>query len=53
MPEPHDRNGQTIHINADKARGAEIILTKSRNRAIFIAGLAGFMLLGLMLYFLA
>lgn len=47
MPTPPNRNDDPIHYDADKARGAEIILTKRRNRAIFIAGLVGFALLAL------
>ncbi|MDP4575660.1 hypothetical protein Q9K02_10970 [Qipengyuania sp. G39] len=47
MPTPPDRNDEPIHHDADKARGAEIILTKRRSRAIFIAGLVGFVLLAL------
>ena len=47
MPTPQDRNDKPIHYDADKARGAEIILTKRRNRAIFIAGLVGFTLIAL------
>ncbi|WP_435201615.1 hypothetical protein [Qipengyuania sp. 902] len=47
MPIPEDRNDEPIHHDADKARGAEIILTKRRNRTIFIAGLVGFVLLAL------
>lgn len=47
MPTPQDRDDEPIHYDADKARGAEIVLTKRRNRAIFIAGLVGFVLLAL------
>lgn len=45
MPTPRDQKDEPIHYDADKARGAEIILTKHRNRAIFIAGLVGFVLI--------
>jgi hypothetical protein len=48
MPTSRDRNDKPIHYDADKARGAQIILTKRRNRAIFIAGLVGFVLLALL-----
>jgi len=44
MSEP-ERDGKEIHIDAQDARGAEIILRKRRNRLIFIAGLAGFVVL--------
>ena len=47
MPTPQDRSDEPIHYDADKARGAEIILTKRRNRAIFIAALVGFVLIAL------
>jgi len=47
MTRPDRSPEQPIRIDADKARGAEIILTKRRNRAIFIAGLVGFVLLAL------
>jgi len=47
MPTPSDRKNEPIHYDADKARGAEIILTRRRNRAIFIAGLVGFVVLAL------
>lgn len=53
MPTSHDRNDGPIHIDAEKARGAEIILTKRRNRVIFIAGLVGFVLVALVVYGLA
>ncbi|MXO85622.1 peptide ABC transporter permease [Altererythrobacter aurantiacus] len=45
MTTPPERNDEPIHYDADKARGAEIILTKRRNRMIFIAGLVGFVVL--------
>ena len=48
MPTPLHRKDEPIHYDADKARGAQIILTKRRNRAIFIAGLVGFVLLALL-----
>ena len=47
MTQPDRPPEQPIRIDADKARGAEIVLTKKRNRAIFIAGLVGFVLLAL------
>jgi hypothetical protein len=49
MPTPSHRKDEHIHYNADRARGAEIILTKRRNRVIFIAGLVGFVVLALIL----
>ena len=49
MADPQQRPDEPIHIDADKARGAEIILTRRRNRVIFIAGLVGFVLLALVL----
>ncbi len=53
MPTQQDRNDEPIHIDAEKARGAEIILTKRRKRVIFIAGLVGFVLLALVFGLLA
>jgi hypothetical protein len=47
MPTPTDRKDEPIHYDADKARGAEIILTKRRNRVIFMGGLVGFVVLAL------
>lgn len=47
MAEPENTPDEPIRIDADKARGAEIILKKRRNRVIFIAGLVGFVLLAL------
>lgn len=49
MADPQQRPDEPIHFDADKARGAEIILTRRRNRVIFIAGLVGFVLLALVL----
>jgi hypothetical protein len=49
MADPQQRPDEPIHIDADKARGGEIILTRRRNRVIFIAGLVGFVLLALVL----
>ncbi len=45
MTQPERKPDEPIRINADKARGADIVLTKRRNRVIFIAGLVGFVLL--------
>lgn len=49
MADPDDRTTsqreEPIRIDAQDARGAEIILKKRRNRLIFIAGLVGFVLL--------
>ena len=53
MQTPSDRKNEPIQYDADKARGAEIILTKRRNRVIFIAGLVGFVVLALMLNWFA
>ena len=53
MPISSDRKDEPIHYDADKARGAEIILTKLRNRVIFIAGLVGFVVLALILNWFA
>ncbi len=53
MPTPENRPEEPIRVDADRARGAEIILTKRRNRAIFIAGLVGLVLLGVVASFLA
>ena len=53
MPISSDRKDERIHYDADKARGAEIILTGRRNRAIFIAGLVGFVVLALILNWFA
>ncbi|MBM0170394.1 peptide ABC transporter permease [Altererythrobacter sp. C41] len=43
MSEPE--RDEAIHIEAQDARGAEIVLRKRRNRLIFIAGLAAFVVL--------
>lgn len=51
--EQSDRKNEPLHYDADKARGAEIILTKRRNRVIFIAGLVGFVVLALVLNWFA
>ena len=53
MPTPSNRKDEPIHYDADKARGAEIILTKRRNRVMFIAGLVGFVVLALILNWFA
>ena len=49
MADPEDgttgQREEPIRIEAQDARGAEIILKKRRNRMIFIAGLVGFVLL--------
>jgi hypothetical protein len=47
MTRPDRKPDEPIRIDADKARGADIILTKRRVRAIFISGLVGFVLLAL------
>jgi len=47
MPTPSNRKDEPIHYDADRARGAEIILTKRRNRVIFMGGLVGFVVLAL------
>ena len=49
MPKPPEPDKQPIRHDADEARGAEIILTKRRNKVIFIAGLIGFVLLALII----
>ena len=46
--EPHD---QPIHLTAQQARGGEIALTTRRRRAIFIVGLAGIVILAVLLSF--
>lgn len=46
MSEPE--RDEAIHIDARDARGAEIVLRKRRNRLIFIAGLAGFVVLAIL-----
>ena len=53
MPTPLHRKDEPIHYDADKARGAEIILTKRRNRVIFMAGLVCFVVLALVLNWFA
>ena len=53
MPIPSDRRDEPLHFDADKARGAEIILTKRRSRVIFMAGLVGFVVLALILNWFA
>lgn len=47
MSEPE--RDEAIHIDAQDARGAEIILRKRRNRMIFIAGLVAFAVLAIAL----
>lgn len=47
MPEPVERT-EPIHISAQDARGGEIILRTRARRLIFIAGLAGFVLLAIL-----
>lgn len=51
--EASERPEEPIHIDAEDARGAEIILRKRRSRAIFIAGLVGIVVLILVLRFVA
>ena len=57
MTEPNHETGErpdeAIHIDAEDARGAEIILRKRRSRGIFIAGLVGIVVLILVLRFVA
>lgn len=48
MGEPR-QGEEPIHIDAQDARGAEVILRKRRNRMIFIAGLVGFVVLAIAL----
>lgn len=48
MTEPESTPDEPIHIDAEDARGAEIILKKRRNRMIFIAGLVGLVLLAIL-----
>ena len=47
MTEP-DTPDEPIRIDADDARGAEIILKKGRNRMIFVAGLVAFVVLAIL-----
>jgi hypothetical protein len=44
-PEP----GHPVHLTADEARGGEAILRTRGRRAIFLIGLAGAILLGVLL----
>ena len=53
MPTPSDHKDKPLHYDADKARGAEIILTKRSNWVIFMAGLVGFLVLALILSWFA
>lgn len=48
MAEPEKTPDEPIRVDADKARGAEIILKKRLSRVIFIAGLVGFVLLAIL-----
>jgi hypothetical protein len=50
VPQPPEPPG-TQHISADDARGGEIILRKKWERIVFIAGLAGAIILGLVVSF--
>ena len=49
MTDPQHRPDEPIHIDAQDARGGEIVLRKRRNRLIFLAGIAGFVLLAIAL----
>jgi len=48
MTQPETRSDEPIRINAQDARGAEIILKKRRSRMIFIGALVGFVVLAVM-----
>ena len=48
-----EENDRATHISGQDARGGEIILNTRRRRAIFIAGLVGIVVLGLILRFAA
>ena len=50
MAEPDRRPDEPIRIDADKARGAEIILKKRRSRVVFVAGLVLLVVLAILLY---
>lgn len=51
----HDNewNEEPIELPAEKARGAEIVFRNRGQRIVFFAGLAGFVVLVLVLYFLS
>ena len=48
MTEPEHKPGEPIRIDAQDARGAEIILKKRRSRIIFIGALVAFVVLAVM-----
>lgn len=51
--EHDERPGEPIHIDAEDARAGEVILRKRWQRWVFIAGLAGMVLLYVILRFVA
>jgi hypothetical protein len=53
MADPAHADEQPIHVSAQQASGGEIILRTRARRIIFLAGLAGFVLLALVLGLLA
>lgn len=42
-----------IHVSAEEARGAEIILDTRARRIVFVAGLVGIVILGVLLCLVA
>jgi hypothetical protein len=42
---------ETVHLSGADARGGEIILRSRRRRRIFVAGLVGFVILAIAVYF--
>jgi hypothetical protein len=48
MTDPKTKPGEPIRIDAQDARGAEIILKQRRSRMIFIGGLVAFVVLAVM-----
>jgi hypothetical protein len=48
---PSDGNGETPHYAAQDARGGDIVLRRRWQRWVFMAGLAGFVLLAILLRF--
>lgn len=53
MPDKHHPEDQPVHLSAEEARGGEIILRTRARRLIFLAGLAGIVILGVLIHLFA
>jgi len=49
MPDDRHPGEQPVHLSADEARGGEIILRTRARRLIFLAGIAGIVILGVLI----